>query len=366
MYRTQLEFVGPLPPPVHGFAWVNQQMLQGLEHLSHVRVNDRAPRQWRWIGRSKVFGVLPTLGQCLVAAWRCIKSRPTAFYLGCSGGLGMLLDAPYVLLARCLNVPVYVHHHAFSYLNNPTLLTRLCMGQLRTSQHIVLGTRMGDLLCRVYAVPLGHVAVLSNAAFLDQVRQHSRTHSVEMTVGFLSNITPEKGIFDFFDLARVFHQSGARVQFVIAGPVASDIQARFNARLRELPNVRHLGALYGDAKTAFFSSLDVLAFPTRYANEAEPVTIHEALRAGVPVIANDRGCIGSLLDDSCGRVVTDADDFVTAATSWLKKLAASDDALQKYKQAAILRFEALHAEHSKNLSHILGRIATGQPLKAIE
>lgn len=358
-----LEFIGPLPPPVHGFAWVNQQMLKGLMKRIQVKVYNRAPKRWIFIGHSKALDALFALWQCLVSIWNFAIARPAAVYICCSGGLGMLLDAIFVLIARCMRAPIYVHHHAFSYLNAPTLIARLCMAQLRSSQHIVLGEQMAQLLSEVHAVPNSNISILSNAAFLVPQSNLPSSGRSKMTVGFLSNITVDKGIFDFFDLAENFHRTGSSVRFLIAGPVVPDIQSAFNVRLGLLPNVQHLGALYGEEKTQFFNSLDVLAFPTRYANEAEPVTIHEALRAGVAVIANDRGCISSQLDETCGRVILKADDFVNAATTWLTKLSESNEMLMSYKLAAQSRFKSMHEKNAQNLERILDRIAAGRSLQ---
>jgi len=49
--------------------------------------------------------------------------------------------------------------------------------------------------------------------------------------------------------------------------------------------------------------VDVLLFPTDYANEAEPLVIHEAIRSGAHVIACERGAIPDILSNGAGLVV---------------------------------------------------------------
>lgn len=355
-----IDFIGPLPPPVHGFSWVSQQVLSGLRRNADVRVWNRALPRFR-VGR-RVLMPLVVLAQFLSFFFRLLVVRPSAVYLACSGGSGMLLDCPFVILARCFCLPVYVHHHAFSYLNSPSGLTRWCLGWMRNCQHIVLCEHMGVLLARQHTISAENIAVLTNAAFLDVAAPCVDRLSDELTVGFLSNITAEKGILDFFDLAESFKEVSRGPRFVIAGPVADSVQEIFAQRLEALTNVSHVGPVYGEAKDVFFRQIDVLAFPTRYPNEAEPVTILEAFRAGVPVIANHRGCIATMLDESSGLGVIQASDFPRQAAGLLQQLNASPERLVALKRGALQRFVVLQSEATKKLDWLLGKIKAGAPL----
>jgi len=264
-------------------------------------------------------------------------------------------------LTFCLlfSLPVYVHHHSFSYINHPSLMSRCCLYLLHNCQHIVLCEQMGALLTRRYAIRDSNIVVLTNAAFLDLGEIREKKATDRLTVGFLSNITVEKGILDFFDMAACFCGMNGGPSFVIAGPVAESLRGVFASRLSELPNVRHIGPVYGEAKEAFFSQMDLLAFPTRYPNEAEPVTILEAFRAGVPVMANHRGCIATMLDESSGLGVLQAADFAKQAGGLLLQLIESPERLVALKQGASNRFLGLQSQAAAKLEWLLGRIIAG-------
>jgi glycosyltransferase involved in cell wall biosynthesis len=218
------------------------------------------------------------------------------------------------------------------------------------------------LLSKVLGVPAAQIFALSNAAFLEPAVAQNAALKSTLRLGFLSNITAEKGIFDFFDLAERLQKSGLAVECMIAGPVGEGVKDVFFRRMAELPNVSHVGPVYGEAKEAFYRSLDVLAFPTRYANEAEPVTILEAFRAGVPVIANHRGCIATMIDESSGLGVAQAGQFVDEAATLLTHWLAEPMELDRYRAGARARFAKLQVEHSQRLDWMISRIVSGLPL----
>ena len=179
-----------------------------------------------------------------------------------------------------------------------------------------------------------------------------------LRLGFLSNITAEKGIWAFFAIGDALVSSGVAVKALIAGPPAADIAERFARETAARPWCRHVGAVYGADKAGFFADIDVLVFPTLYANEAEPVTILEALRSGVPVVANARGCIGDMLPLAAGVVFEGDAQFVHQAAERLRAWALErPETGQARRAAARDAFALLQAEHSKRVDDILAQYA---------
>src|SRR5439155_9157981 len=109
-------------------------------------------------------------------------------------------------------------------------------------------------------------------------------------------ITRAKGVLEFLDVADRVHRLQPNLRALIAGPIEEpSLVSILQQRLERTPWVQYVGAIYGEAKSRFLTELDVLIFPTRYVNEAEPAVIGEALGHGVVVIARNRGCISSIL-----------------------------------------------------------------------
>ena len=255
-----------------------------------------------------------------------------------------------------------MHHHSFAYLNRRSRLTALCMKTLGNAQHIALCPEMAKGISTTYGIPQQQLTVLSNAAFLpaletgamDSTNAQSTT---PIRIGFLSNITAEKGIFEVFSTLRQADNAGIAYEAEIAGPVDAGIQQQFQSELATLPKARHVGPLYGADKQRFFQRIDLLLFPTRYQNEAEPVTLHEALQAGATVVAASRGCIGGMLPDHCGAA-RPAEQFEAQALETLKELDQLDQAQRSARRQAIQAHYQRTAAHSQQtLQQLLKRIS---------
>jgi glycosyltransferase involved in cell wall biosynthesis len=143
-----------------------------------------------------------------------------------------------------------------------------------------------------------------------------------VTLGFLGNISADKGIFEFLDVLSRLRDLGYDLKGKIAGPFQeAKTEQSVMLRVEQASNAQYIGPVYGDDKSEFFRSIDVLLFPTRYSNEAEPLTMHEALMHGVPVIAYGRGSIGEVIADGAGIVIDPECNFVDEAVrqieSWV-------------------------------------------------
>ena len=312
---TRLCFAGPLPPPVHGFSTVCAMMLDLLKARMPVEVFNRAPSR-----RARPIGVLQQMIRALNYLATCIGKRNTALYLALSGGRGQCIDLLYVLISKMFRRPIYIHHHSYAYINSPSRLNRCFFALVRKESHIVLSPNMGVSLNRVYGLDPARVRVVSNAAFnrSDDAFQVQANEAAPLRLGFLSNITFEKGIVEFFAVLTALSGRGIDYRAHIAGPVAPEARQSFDQLLESNPRVQYAGPVYGADKEHFYRQLDIFLFPTRYANEAEPLVIYEAMQRGVHVIACDRGSIAEMLRDGAGLVLP-RDAPVEAAAAHIER-----------------------------------------------
>jgi glycosyltransferase involved in cell wall biosynthesis len=348
-----IAFVGPLPPPLHGFSSVCAMMLARLRASGAVEVFDRAPR-----ADSRVSDALRQLGEVRRYFALLRGTGDIGLYLALSGGLGQLVDGLYVLLCRPLGRAVFVHHHSFSYINRATPVNKLLFSQLRHATHIVLSERMGSALADRYKIDARNFRVVSNAAFLGPPVHIERALSdskAPMRIGFLSNITFDKGFIEFFEVLTELRRRALPYRASIAGPIASDARSTFDRLLSAAAQVDYLGPVYGEAKTSFYQQLDILLFPTKYENEAEPLVIHEAIRSAVHVMACARGAIPELLSNGAG-LVFEQDAFVSSAATAINELSLDRSRLARAQELSFAQAQRLQLRAEAQLSDVIRQI----------
>jgi glycosyltransferase involved in cell wall biosynthesis len=307
--------VGAFPPPVHGLSVANESMRHMLEGAGYnIRVLDTAAGD----AASSRLGIMAKLSRRLVGFCQLTKGlaahRHKAYlYLPLSNGKGQYGDLISIVICRSFSAQIIIHHHSFSYLRQPSRLTR-CLLRLAGPRtlHITLCQRMRDLLESAYP-EVKRGIILSNLALIKlSVATSPRTRPLR-TLGFLSNIVLDKGIDRFVELISQLRARGADIVGHVAGPIEDAQSMRLINAACGNGAVIHVGRVDARQKQAFFESIDVLVFPSRYANEAEPFVVLESLAAGIPVISTSRGCIPALIDDGCGLLLDPTADNLEPA-----------------------------------------------------
>lgn len=353
-------FIGPLPPPVHGFSAINFAMHNLLKNKKVELITfNRTPPVSKSLFIRLAGKFLHVFMQVLSLLMLFIKSKPQSVYMGLSGGMGQLFDLPFLLLTHLFGVKVFIHHHSYAYINSPTRISKAVFYLTKNAKHIALCASMKISLQEVYGLDENNVLALSNSAFDADTNLVSEKSERVLTLGFISNITADKGIFEFFDLIELLNKQNCKVFGRIAGPVNKGIQSEFNRRISSLNHVIHLGPVYGQSKQDFYSSIDILSFPTKYVNEAEPVTIIEALKNGIPVVAALRGCIADQIDNSCGLVIDDYENIVKGSAVYIQKVLTDYSFFAEQKKGARLKFDQLYSENNKKLTLLVDEITNG-------
>jgi glycosyltransferase involved in cell wall biosynthesis len=345
-----VSFVGPLPPPVNGFSNVCAMMLDLLRMKMPVDVFDRAP---------ELNNRLLTLARQSMRPLRyltgCIARRDDTLYLALSGGRGQIADLTYVLIGRLFRKPIFVHHHSFAYINAPSRLNRLCFALIGKCTHVVLSRKMGESLSGVYGLDADSIRVVSNAAFYDSPPDEmppAHDDSAPLDIGFLSNITFEKGFVEFFRILEWLRQHSIAYRAHIAGPLATAARETFDRLLKEASDVRYVGPVYGAEKERFFQQLDLFIFPTNYVNEAEPLVVYEAMRSGVFVIACDRGAISEMLRNGAGLTFA-AETIVESAGQQIAKLSVDRRALRSAQQMSLQQAQRIRSSGRQELEKLV-------------
>jgi glycosyltransferase involved in cell wall biosynthesis len=353
----RVAFVGPLPPPLHGFSSINAAMLAALKERAAVTVFDRAKRS-NARGRQTLQQIIQTVKYTFACR------QDAALYLALSGGIGQIVDLLYVLTSKIFRQRAFVHHHSFAYINSSSAINKILFSLLRKQTHIVLSRGMAVALAKRYNLDEQRIIVVSNAAYFAGVSNYPRPSPIEETavrLGFISNITFDKGFVEFFEVLRQLKQLGIEYRACIAGPLAPETRQIFAELCAALPAVEYIGAIYGEAKESFYRQIDVLLFPTKYANEAEPLVIHEALRNGVYVIACDRGAIAEMLGNGAGLAFK-LESYVNSAAICISDLNADRAKLKRVQRFAFDQEQRLRAVAGVELARVLNEIVGAKGL----
>ena len=353
--------IGAFPPPVMGPSLVHERLRSALAEagVTPIVIN-LAPRALS-PGIGRPLSRLPRVAKGLVRALAMMsRERRPVVYIGLSGGFGQLFDGFFIVLARLCRASLFIHHHGYAYLRRPALRTRILLlvaGQRCT--HIVLCETVGDRLTALYP-RCQRVFVLSGAAFIDhpQLRPLPRAHL--RTVGFLSNISIEKGVLDYLEVVRRLAEADDQIRSILAGPfMSSTIEATVRARMKDTPTLEYIGPVHGIEKKEFFDMIDVLVFPTR--DEAEGLVIHEAMAMGVPVIARGHGCIPSVIAPASGLAIPISADFVGEATVQIREWQRSKESFTKASTQARDSFSTRREASSEQLRRLVSELQAVAP-----
>lgn len=292
-----------LPKPVHGMSNVNLEVLKRSPDGA-VFINT-APSYassfygtifWPFIKLTHSFGCF------LLLFYYLATHKGGGVYRSINGGFGQVYDIFYVFLSRVFGRKIIIHHHSFSYLNKKSFLFKLVkFVSGADAVHVVLGERMGKILSSLYGISSGSILEVSNIAFFETGQEPSRIDNDIITIGYLANVSLEKGVDFFAQTCFELTQLGVPFQAVIAGPFSDGLsEAVVNRLTSEIDSVKYVGPLYGIQKDDFFKSIDIFLFPSVYKNEAEPLVLYEAAQHGVYLMGSDSGCMGSVIQSFDG------------------------------------------------------------------
>lgn len=148
-------------------------------------------------------------------------------------------------------------------------------------------------------------------------------------IGYLSVITPGKGLDLLVDAMQRLLAEGRDVRLKIAGKPLNPgywrevRQAIHAAGLANRVDV--LGEVDADGKRAFFRQVSAVALPTRQ-SEARGMVALEALSAGVPVVLPQTGIFPEMLELTGGGLLVPPDDAVALAAALARLQDDPDDA----------------------------------------
>lgn len=352
--KKAILLVGPFPPPMTGMALGMQRMYEDLKARGVLVCLNTSPMSLR----KGLVCHFTKMCRVLRAALSIITKhrRAATLYMPCDAGWGGFYTMLLLLCGRLLGYRIFLHHRSYAYLDSPTRLMATVVGAAGArATHIVLCSGMAESLLMYYGRDL-HVFVLNNMYRANLTDRRQRSDRI-FTLGLLSNLGPEKGLFDFIALMERLIAGKRSVRGILAGPAWQvEDETTINKALADLGEaLEWRGKVQGEQKEQFYRDIDVMVFPTHYIHEAQPNVVFEAMARGIPVITFTRGCIASDVEDG-GLVIEQNSCFENAATAqiaeWLDKPELYDQTCER----ALVRGRALHEESCRQQQMLLERL----------
>ena len=354
--NAKILIVGALPPPVHGMAMINKKMSTILSKKTQIHEINISPMS-KIESLQFIYKFINFIQKIL---WSLIYFRRwDVLYVGLSGGLGQVYESFFIFLARLLNKRIFIHHHSFAYINKSKIHFRiLCMLGGKKCVHITLSEIMSKKLKSKYS-KVKITRVISNSAFIKVGQFKKNIYENNLKIGFLSNISFDKGISLFFETIEKLTSEGFSVHAKIAGPFEDKkVEKYVLEKVNNSSAIKYIGPIYNQKKYEFFNDINVLLFPTQYKNEAEPLTIHECFSYGIPVISLDRGCISEIMRDFPIFCISEPLNYASESVKIIQNNFQTFDSLSKVSNEVRLSFKSQKFTAEESLENLIKEIIT--------
>ena len=326
--------IGPMPPPMHGQAFVFAKTYKILgmyrRYLVNVNVSGKSLPRTLCIA---VVGVVKTLMYLLT-------KKISIVYFNCSRSLrGSLVDIIVILLSRMAGVTLVNHIHGSDfrrfYDDCPGVYRRIIQLVYRKIDVSIVPMRgMDRQISSLF--PRMDVTIIHNF-ISDEIRHTGRKpQSRTIRLLFLSNIMKSKGIMELLDAFSVLSREKHTVSLTIAGEIMGDrwwnkerMEREFYRRIEELrlssSNINYRGFVAGHEKARLLWESDILVLPSY--NEALPVAIIEAMYAGNAIVATKTLYLDHYISDEEGILVPIGD--VHALVQAIRDLIENESTLRR-------------------------------------
>ena len=342
--------IGPFPEPIFGVSLSNVVLTTGLRTKGF---------KVKTINTSTSKKINPTSGD-----WSFSKLVFFKYYLQlfkvinsdviyCTTGqsfFGILKYAPFVLLARVLNRKTVVHvkggylKASYENMNNFKKIVSKRVLQLY-NKGIVLSESLKPLLEEFLdpeKIFIQH-NFIQHSLILSEKEVFKRKDFEGIRIIFLSNLIPEKGIYQLLDALDELNSKGTKFEAKIAGHIPNNQQGIIE-RMSKIKNLEFIGVVRDNAKADLLSWGNVFCLPTYYSMEGQPISILEAMGFGNVIVTTKHAGIPDICTDKNGLFVEKKD--VESLVNQLKNLTNNISWVEETCRFNLIQARKLYSEEA--------------------
>ena len=147
----------------------------------------------------------------------------------------------------------------------------------------------------------GRVSLIDNGVDTERFVPAHSDHQPPRIL-YVGLLTPRKGVLDLIEASRILRDDGIDHELLLVGGVPDEGPEAAEPVLAAAQGVaRLLGTRPPEEMPAAYADADVFCLPSWW--EAMPLSVLEAMSAGLPVVASDVGDVSRLVTPDCGAVV---------------------------------------------------------------
>jgi glycosyltransferase involved in cell wall biosynthesis len=177
------------------------------------------------------------------------------------------------------------------------LLMRLAMFP---ASHVVAVWSAGERTLRRALGP-GRVSLIDNGVDTERFVPAEGDHHPPRIL-YVGLLTPRKGVLDLIEASRLLRDDGIQHELLLLGGMPDEGPQAAEPVLAAARGVaRLLGTRPPEEMPAAYADADLFCLPSWW--EAMPLSVLEAMSAGLPVVASDVGDVSRLVTPECGAVV---------------------------------------------------------------
>jgi glycosyltransferase involved in cell wall biosynthesis len=276
-------------------------LLENLDHdISWTHVDTSINRRLDERGRFRLHK-LGRLAQQMAAGTRLAAQGYDAYYQISQNRVGLIRDLFLLLPFRVARRRLIVHLHGGlldTYLRDEAKILALLLRwalKNRRNRGIVLTQSLRH--CLMPLLPVDRITPVANTA---KVPAWTRRKSFDGTlhVLYVGSFIDTKGYLELAGAVNSLAERGLPIELDLVGEAVTQSDADAVETIATHPTIHVRGVLTGDEKWQVFQKCHVLALPTRYPPEGQPISIIEAMAAGCAIVATRReGIVDTLSDE---------------------------------------------------------------------
>ncbi len=256
------------------------------------------------------------------------RTRPDVVYVNSSYNKRALMrDIGYALISRIRNVALVVKLHgsdAHLVREKPFFWWTLTRLVFRWAKKVVLLSTEEIQIFQSAGFPSEKLCMLRNGLALARFHGNQVQKLDPPGILFIARFIVQKGLLDLLRAARTVLDSGRafKLYCVGDGPIRAEAEA-LATELRLGDSVEFTGQISEEEATRYYLGCTILALPT-YFQEGLPMTILQAVAAGLPIVTTKVRATGDYLSDPANCLWVEPRDPAMLAQSICRLLDDAD------------------------------------------